>query len=102
MVEGQGRGEDGLAGFKVEEGIVVREEAVGRSAEGGWILEGQRRGGSIAPRREGTSVLIREGGGRGESGRRRQGTGQVQLCCRRVGACMKEKEKDWMRPRTCN
>ena len=67
---------------------MVRKQAIGGSAEG-RILESQGWVGSITPGRVGTSVLIgRQSSGRGESGSRRQGTGQIQLCGGGVGTCI--------------
>lgn len=56
------------------------EQAVGGGAEG-VVLEGQGGGGGVAPRGEGTRVLIRGEGGRiGKCGAGRQGSGEEQLC----------------------
>lgn len=75
MVEGQRGGEHRLAGFDMEERVVVRKQAVRGGAEGG-IWGRQRRVGGVTPGGVGTSVLVGgQGSGRGKGGSRRQGTG---------------------------
>lgn len=56
MIEGQGSGKHSLVRLKMQEGIMVRKQAIGRSAKG-RILESQGRVGGITPGRIGTCVL---------------------------------------------
>lgn len=93
MIEGQRGGKQRLAGLEVDEGVVVREQAIGGSAEG-RILESQGRVGSVTPGRVGTRVLVRrQSGRRGESGSRRQGTSQIQLSAG-VGTCIVQRRQN--------
>lgn len=75
MVEGQRGGEHRLAGFDMEERLVVRKQAVGGGAEGGiWGSQGSV--GGITPGGVGAGVLVGgQGSGRGKGGSRRQGPG---------------------------
>lgn len=84
MIEGKCSGKHTLAWFEMKEGVMVRKQAIGGSAEG-RILESHGWVGSITPGRVGTSVLIGQSSRRGESGSRRQCTSQIQLCGGGVG-----------------
>lgn len=90
MIEGQGNREHGLARFEMQQRVVVREQAVGGGAEG-RVRQSQGRVGSITRGRVGTGVLKGcQSSRRGESGCGRQGTSQIQLCCRGAGTCMEQ------------
>lgn len=88
MIEGQSARKNCLARFEMKKGVVVRKQAIGGGAEGG-ILESEGGVGGVTPGRVGTGVLIgRQSSRRGESGSRRQGTSQVQLCGGGVCTCV--------------
>lgn len=69
----------------------MRKKAIAGSAEG-WVLERQRRVGSVTPGGVGTGVLVGgQSSGRRKSGCGRQSTSQVEFCGGRVCTCFKGK-----------